>query len=340
MVYTAVPSVASYAASPVSSAAQVNYLSAPGAREGGQVLYVNAPTTVLEMVPTTYAAAPAAQGLPAVYLTAPMAAAPAVAEEGQAVYLEAQATVEGAQATCATPIATEGSKVVNLDAPTAKGPVVVEEGQVIGASMAVEGAQATDASPVAILGEQEANATPVVMEVEQAFATQGPVEEGETASAALVTGAEVEQAVAVVVTPVAVAETSVVDTAGQATYVAGVGGEVVPPLVVAATPARVTVSPEVFAKLARGGTLTSEEMAKLMAQSAPDTPALQEQQPAAPEPVLAEAAVAATPEAGTVAAADFLPPASAEALSGKEESSASKGKALKASKKKRSKGCC
>merc|ERR1712039_233489 len=38
---------------------------------------------------------------------------------------------------------------------------------------------------------------------------------------------------------------------------------------VAAAPARVTVSPEIFAKLAAGGQLTPEEMAQLSGQPAP-----------------------------------------------------------------------
>merc|ERR1719493_608523 len=62
------------------------------------------------------------------------------------------------------------------------------------------------------------------------------------------------------------------ELAGQFTYAApGVEGQQMvygAPMVVAA-PARVNVSPEIFAKLAAGGTLTPEEMAQLSGQPAP-----------------------------------------------------------------------
>merc|ERR1719270_3224714 len=64
---------------------------------------------------------------------------------------------------------------------------------------------------------------------------------------------------------------------------------------VAAAPARVNVSPELFAKLAAGGQLTPEEMAQLSGQPAPE-----HQQPATPEEQQAlEAAGAATEAVGT-----------------------------------------
>merc|ERR1719499_1652772 len=62
------------------------------------------------------------------------------------------------------------------------------------------------------------------------------------------------------------------ELAGQFTYAApGVEGQQMvfgAPMVVAA-PTRVNVSPEIFAKLAAGGTLTPEEMAQLSGQPAP-----------------------------------------------------------------------
>merc|ERR1719277_199051 len=85
-----------------------------------------------------------------------------------------------------------------------------------------------------------------------------------------------------------------------------------------AAPARINVSPEIFAKLAAGGVLTPEEMAQLSGQAAPE------------QPVHAEAEAAAT-AAGAAPGVD----AAAAVTSAK----ASK-KALKASKKKKSKGCC
>merc|ERR1719277_285355 len=91
-----------------------------------------------------------------------------------------------------------------------------------------------------------------------------------------------------------------------------------------AAPARINVSPEIFAKLAAGGVLTPEEMAQLSGQAAPE------------QPVHAEAAVAgAAPGVGAAAAVT-------SAKASKKKSSSSKGskKALKASKKKKSKGCC
>merc|ERR1719188_752323 len=89
-----------------------------------------------------------------------------------------------------------------------------------------------------------------------------------------------------------------------------------------AAPARINVSPEIFAKLAAGGVLTPEEMAQLSGQAAPEQPVHAE----------AEAAAAA---------------AVTSAKASKKKSSSSKGskKALKASKKKalkkkKEKGCC
>merc|ERR1719277_701779 len=83
-----------------------------------------------------------------------------------------------------------------------------------------------------------------------------------------------------------------------------------------AAPARINVSPEIFAKLAAGGVLTPEEMAQLSGQAAPE------------QPVHAEAEAAAT-AAGVGAAAAVT---SAKASKKKSSSKGSK-KALKASKK-------
>merc|ERR1719189_362787 len=72
----------------------------------------------------------------------------------------------------------------------------------------------------------------------------------------------------------------------QATFVGG-------PMV-AAAPARVNVSPEIFAKLASGGQLTPDEMAQLSGQPAPE-----QQQPASPvKQPTTEAAGAAAQAAG------------------------------------------
>merc|ERR1740121_2031000 len=89
-----------------------------------------------------------------------------------------------------------------------------------------------------------------------------------------------------------------------------------------AAPARINVSPEIFAKLAAGGTLTPEEMAQLSGEAAPVEPAMPV--PGSPAPA---APAAPAPAANT----------SAKASKKKEKGSK---KALKASKKKKEKGCC
>merc|ERR1711972_864549 len=110
------------------------------------------------------------------------------------------------------------------------------------------------------------------------------------------------------------------ELAGQVTYASpeGMDGQFVygAPMV-AAAPARINVSPEIFAKLAAGGSLTPDEMAQLSGQPAP-APVM----PGSPQR-----------------------PGSAKASGKKDkkekksEKSGSK-KALKASKKKKEKGCC
>merc|ERR1719296_170815 len=89
-----------------------------------------------------------------------------------------------------------------------------------------------------------------------------------------------------------------------------------------AAPARINVSPEIFAKLAAGGTLTPEEMAQLSGEAAPV------------EPVM--------PVPGSPAPAAPAAPAAAANTSAKASKKKEKGskKALKASKKKKEKGCC
>merc|ERR1712157_535927 len=87
---------------------------------------------------------------------------------------------------------------------------------------------------------------------------------------------------------------------------------------IAAAPARINVSPELFAKLAAGGQLTPEEMAQLSGEPTPV-----EQQPASPEKQPGTQLTGA--EAGTEAA-------------DKKDKSGAKDP-LKASKKK-NKSCC
>merc|ERR1719343_1508776 len=86
---------------------------------------------------------------------------------------------------------------------------------------------------------------------------------------------------------------------------------------VAAAPARINVSPEIFAKLAAGGSLTPDEMAQLSGQAAP---------------------AHVMPGSPHAAAA----PGSAKASGKKDKKDKKSGskKALKASKKKKDKGCC
>merc|ERR1719189_3309757 len=107
---------------------------------------------------------------------------------------------------------------------------------------------------------------------------------------------------------------------------------------VAASPARINVSPEIFAKLAAGGQLTLEEMAQLSGQPAPGqveagqpTPEQQQQQLASP---IKQPTSGATESAG-------MAPGSAKASdknekNDKEDRTGSK-EALKASKKKNDK---
>merc|ERR1719343_836280 len=94
---------------------------------------------------------------------------------------------------------------------------------------------------------------------------------------------------------------------------------------VAAAPARINVSPEIFAKLAAGGSLTPDEMAQLSGQPAP-APVM----PGSPQ-----AAAAAGVQA-------MVAPGSAKASGKKDKKEKKSGskKALKASKKKKEKGCC
>merc|ERR1719277_2944078 len=61
-----------------------------------------------------------------------------------------------------------------------------------------------------------------------------------------------------------------------------------------AAPQRVNVSPEIFAKLAAGGTLTPEEMAQLSGQAAPEVVAPVEPAAAAPAPAAANTAAKAS----------------------------------------------
>merc|ERR1711972_690146 len=110
---------------------------------------------------------------------------------------------------------------------------------------------------------------------------------------------------------------------GEAQQVAFYGAPMV-----AAGPARVNISPEIFAKLAAGGQLTPDEMAQLSGQPAVG----QAEQPASPmkqpSPVHNSGAAGVAGAAGTA--------------SGKKEKKDKSGskKSLKASKKKKSKGCC
>jgi len=96
---------------------------------------------------------------------------------------------------------------------------------------------------------------------------------------------------------------------------------------VAAAPTRMNVSHEIFAKLAAGGSLTPEEMAQLSGQHAP-------------APVMPGSPQAAVVPGGAVGVPSPVP-GSAKA-SGKKEKKDKSGskKALKASKKKKEKGCC
>merc|ERR1719512_672228 len=83
---------------------------------------------------------------------------------------------------------------------------------------------------------------------------------------------------------------------GQFAYTTPEGGEVLQAAaetqqvafygapMVAAAPARVSVSPEIFAKLAAGGQLTPEEMAQLSGQPAPGQPAPGQPAPVQPAP--------------------------------------------------------
>merc|ERR1719277_1870993 len=91
---------------------------------------------------------------------------------------------------------------------------------------------------------------------------------------------------------------------------------------VAAAPARINVSHEIFAKLAAGGSLTPEEMAQLSGQPAPA--------PMMPGSPHAAAAPGSAKASGKKDKKD------------KKDKSAKSGskKALKASKKKKEKGCC
>jgi len=116
---------------------------------------------------------------------------------------------------------------------------------------------------------------------------------------------------------------------------------------VAAGPARVNISPELFAKLAAGGQMTPEEMAQLSGQPAPGQveagqPALV-QQPTPGGSVAVQQQPASPmkqPTPGSAGAAGAAP-GSAKA-SGKKEKKDKSGskKSLKASKKKKNKGCC
>merc|ERR1719343_599696 len=90
---------------------------------------------------------------------------------------------------------------------------------------------------------------------------------------------------------------------------------------VAAAPARINVSPEIFAKLAAGGSLTPDEMAQLSGQPAP-------------APVLP-----GSPHRPAAAPGSAKASGKKDKKDKKSEKSGSK-KALKASKKKKDKGCC
>merc|ERR1712151_802290 len=95
-----------------------------------------------------------------------------------------------------------------------------------------------------------------------------------------------------------------------------------PPVVQYEAPGRINVSHELFAKLAAGGALTPEEIAQLEG----TMPAV-------------EAAVAAGEEAPAPEAAAAGAEAAADASASPKKEKGSK-KALKASKKKKAKGCC
>merc|ERR1719356_937459 len=136
---------------------------------------------------------------------------------------------------------------------------------------------------------------------------------------------------------------------GQQVYVEGMDAQQVgfvgAPMV-AAGPARMNISPELFAKLAAGGQMTPEEMAELSGQPAPGQveagqPALV-QQPTPGGSVAVQQQPASPmkqPTPGSAGAAGAAP-GSAKA-SGKKEKKDKSGskKSLKASKKKKSKGC-
>merc|ERR1719480_251249 len=131
------------------------------------------------------------------------------------------------------------------------------------------------------------------------------------------------------------------ELAGQFTYAApqGMEGQFVhgAPMVVAA-PARVNVSHEIFAKLAAGGTLTPEEMAQLSGQPAP-APAVPGSPQAASVPGGVVGVSAGSP--GRSGGQAAVAPGSAKASGKKDKKDKTGSKtALKASKKKKEKGCC
>merc|ERR1719517_413102 len=95
-------------------------------------------------------------------------------------------------------------------------------------------------------------------------------------------------AVAYAPTAAVVEPAPVMYATSEAMPVSGVvGGSVAAPQVVSqvvSQPARFTVSPEIFAKLASGGALTPEEMAQLTGQAPPPVVALETAVPVAVEP--------------------------------------------------------
>jgi len=113
-------------------------------------------------------------------------------------------------------------------------------------------------------------------------------------------------------------------TALEGGEIAQVGAEAQQVAYYEASPARVNVSHEIFAKLAAGVQLMPEEMAQLSGQPAPAGPAV----PGSPQAAAAGAAVPGSP-------------GHAKKASGKKEKKEKSGekKALKASKKKKN-GCC
>jgi len=226
-------------------AGQAKYLAAPARMEGGQIMmqapHMAAPMAVegsQVMVQAPHLTAPAVEGQVMIQGQVPAGA------EGdqvmvQAPYLMAPATMEVGQVMVQgpDPAGEEGGLVMvkapHLMAPSVEGQMMMQ-GQVLGAEGGqVEGPEAGQVTDVTAQMSMEAEIAPrTVMEpVRSAFiAAPAAVESAQTYSARQVCA------------------------------------HAAPPL--QGAPARVTVPPEIFSKLAMGGTLTDEEMARLIGESA------------------------------------------------------------------------